>query len=171
VLARVNPRTLRVDARVSIRPYAAGVRVGYGAVWVTNPTANLVQKVDPGAKKVVRTTAVAGAPRFLAVGENGVWTLSELNGFVTRLDPATGAVKARIRAGIRGTGGDMTTGAGSVWARGSRRLLTRVDPRTNRVAERYGPALGEGSVIVRFGAVWISVPRAATLWRLPLRKR
>jgi len=37
--------------------------------------------------------------------------------------------------------------------------------------ERYGPAFGDGSVIVGYGAVWISVVDAATLWRLPLRKR
>jgi virginiamycin B lyase len=171
LLARVNPRTLRVDARVPIRPYAAGVRVGYGAVWVTNPTANVVQKVDPRSKKVVRTTSVPGSPRFLAAGEGGVWTLGQLDGSITRLDPATGGVKARIRAGIKGDGGDMTTGGGWVWARGARRLLTRIDPHTNRIAVRYGPSLGDGSVTTGFGAVWLSVVDADTLWRLPLPRR
>jgi virginiamycin B lyase len=171
VLARVNPQTLRVAARIPIRQFAAGVRVGYGAVWVTNPMANLVQKVDPRTNKVVRTTPVAGSPRFLAVGENGVWTLNQLDGSITRLDPVTAGVKARIQGGIKGTGGDMTTGGGWVWARGAQRLLTRIDPRTNRIVERYGPALGDGSVIVGFGAVWISVVDANTLWRLPFRKR
>jgi virginiamycin B lyase len=171
VLARVNPQTLRVAARIPIRPFAAGVRVGYGAVWVTNPMANLVQKIDPRSNKVVRTTPVAGSPRFLAVGENGVWTLNQLAGSITRLDPVTGGVKATIQAGIRGSGGDMTTGGGWVWARGAQRLLTRIDPGTNRIVERYGPTLGDGSVIVGFGAVWISVVDADKLWRLPFRKR
>jgi virginiamycin B lyase len=171
VLARVNPQTLRVAARIPIRPYGAGVRVGEGAVWVTNPTANLVQKVDPRSNRVVQTTAVAGSPRFLAVGENGVWTLGQVDGSVTRLDPVTGRVAARIRAGIKGAGGDMTTGGGWVWARGARRLLARIDPHTDRIVERYGPALGDGSVTVGYGAVWISVFDASTLWRLPLKKR
>jgi virginiamycin B lyase len=170
LLAKVNPRTLRVEHRVSVRPYAAGVRVGYGAVWVTNPTANLVQKVDPRGNSVVRTTRVAGSPRFLAVGEGGVWTLGQLDGSITRLDPATGSVRARIDAGIKGEGGDMTTGGGWVWARGARRLLTRIDPRRNRVAGRYGPALGDGSVITGFGAVWLSVVDDYTIWRVPMPK-
>jgi virginiamycin B lyase len=171
VLVRVNPQKLRIAARIPIRPYAAGVRVGEGAVWVTNPTANLVQKVDPRSNRVVQTTAVAGSPRFLAVGENGVWTLGQVDGSVTRLDPATGRVAARIRAGIKGAGGDMTTGGGWVWARGAHRLLARIDPRTDRIVERYGPALGDGSLIVGYGAVWISVVDASTIWRLPFKKR
>jgi len=65
----------------------------------------------------------------------------------------------------------MTTGGGWVWARGARSLLARIDPHTNRIVERYGPALGDGSVIVGYGAVWISVVDASTLWRLPLQKR
>jgi virginiamycin B lyase len=171
LLAKVNPRTLRVEHRVSVHPYAAAVRVGYGAVWVTNPTANLVQKVDPRRNKVVRTIRVAGSPRFLAVGEGGVWTLNQLDGSITHIDPASGAVQATIQAAIKGEGGDMTTGGGWVWARGARHLLTRIDPRTNKISARYGPRFGDGSVITGFGAVWLSVVDDFTLWRLPMPRR
>jgi virginiamycin B lyase len=138
---------------------------------VTNPSANLVQKVDPRSNRVVRTTLVAGSPRFLAVGEGGVWTLSQLDGSITRLNPASGAVQARIQAGIKGEGGDITTGGGWVWARGAGRLLTRIDPRMNQIAARYKPPFGDGLVITGFGAVWLSVVDDFTLWRLPMRKR
>jgi hypothetical protein len=111
------------------------------AVWVTNPTANLVQKIDPRRNKVVRTIRVAGSPRFLAVGEGGVWTLNQLDGSITRIDPASGAVRATIQAAIKGAGGDITTGGGWVWARGARpwvhklsRVPNPVDLRGDRIS-------------------------------------
>lgn len=65
----------------------------------------------------------------------------------------------------------MTAGGGWVWARGQGYLLSRIDPRTNRVVLRYGPSSGSGGVVLGFGAVWISAHDVAKVWRLPLPKR
>ncbi len=167
-VAGVHPRSLKVVARIPVRDGSAAVRFGEGAVWVTNPARNLVQKIDPRRNHVVATTHVGPEARFFAVGEGGVWTLNQGDGSVTRLDPTTGAVTATIPAEVTGGGGDMTTGGGFVWARGSGYLLTRIDPRSNRVVERYGPSSGSGAVVVGFGAVWISAHDVGTVWRLPL---
>src|SRR5215208_1607240 len=167
LLGRIDPRSLRVVARIPVREGAAAVRVGEGAVWVTNPAKSLVQKIDPRRNRVVATTAVGPTPRFLAVGEGGVWTLNQGDGSVTRLDPTSGDVAATIPANVTGGGGDITTGAGSVWVRGSGYLLTRIDPGTNTVAARYGPSSGSGGVIVASGAVWLSAHDVGTVWRLP----
>ncbi|MDQ3874030.1 MAG: hypothetical protein M3322_00550, partial [Actinomycetota bacterium] len=167
-VARVDPRSLEVVAHVVVHDGAAAVRVGDGAVWVTNPTRSVVQKIDPRTNRVVATTRVGPEPRFLAAGEGGVWTLNQGDGSVTRLDPVTGEVAATIAADVIGRGGDITTGGGSVWARGRGYLLTRIDPQTDSVVGRYGPSVGSGGVIVGFGAVWISAHDVETLWRLPL---
>ena len=169
-LARVDPSSLRVVARIPVAAGSSSVRVGYGAVWVVNPPRGLVQKVDPRRNRLVGTTKVGPRPRFFAVGEGGVWTLNQGDGSVTRLEPATMRVRATIAAEVGGDGGDMTAGGGWVWARGFGSLLTRIDPRTNRVVERYGPSSGSGAAIVGFGAVWVSAHDVATVWRLPLAK-
>ena len=168
VVARVDPRKLHVVARIPVEQGAAAVRAGEGAVWVTNPRKSLVQKIDPATNRVVATTPVGPTPRFLAVGEGGVWTLNQEDGSVTRLDPATGEVAATIPADVAGGGGDITTGGGAVWARGSGYLLTRIDPETNEVVGRYGPSSGSGAVIVAPGAVWISAHDVGTVWRIPV---
>ena len=170
-LARVEPGSLRLVSRIPITPGSAAVRVGYGAVWVTDPENNLVHKIDPLRNRIARSTAVAGSPRFLAVGERAVWTLNQFDGTITRLHPRTGRAKATIPADVVGEGGDVTVGGGWVWARGTDRLLTRIDPRTNRVAERYGPPSGSGAVTVGFGAVWLSAHDIDTVWRLPVPDR
>jgi len=166
-LARIDPAAGRVVESIPITEGGAGVRVGEGAVWVTNPSNDLVQQINPSANEVVRTIDVGPSPRFLAVGEGAAWTLNQGDGTVTRIDPATGATTS-IAAGVPGGGGDLTTGNGSVWARGGRQLLTRIDAATNSVVERYGPPSGSGAVIVGFGALWISAHDIDTVWRLPL---
>ena len=167
LLGRIDPRSLRVVRRIPLRDGTAAVRVGEGAVWVTNPDKSLVQKIDPRSNRVVATTPVGPTPRFLAVGEGGVWTLNQGDGSVTRIDPASSEVTATVPAEVIGEGGDITTGAGSVWVRGSGYLLTRIDPATNTVAARYGPSSGSGAVIVGFGAVWLSAHDVGLVWRLP----
>jgi virginiamycin B lyase len=75
----------------------------------------------------------------------------------------------RIDAGLTGAGGDMTFGAGSVWARGAgQRLMLRLDPSTNQVVAEYGPPAGAGAVAVGHDAIWISAYNEKKVWRVPL---
>jgi streptogramin lyase len=166
-ISRVDPRTLKVTASIPVLIGAAGVRVGAGSVWVTNPVRDVIQRIDPRTRKVVRTIRTGRGPRFLGVGLGAAWTLDQVDGTVTRIDARTGRT-TRIAARMPGEGGDLTIGGGSVWARGSDRLLTRIDPRRGRVVARYGPPSGSGAVIVAAGAVWISAHDVGTVWRLPL---
>jgi virginiamycin B lyase len=166
-ISRVSTRTMQVTAEIPVRIGAAGVRFGAGSVWVTNPVEDVVQLIDPDTREVTRTIGTGRGPRFFDVGEGAAWTLDQVDGTVTRIDADTGRT-ARIAAGVRGEGGDLTVGGGSVWARGSDRLLTRIDPERRRVVARYGPSSGSGAVIVGAGAVWISAHDVNTVWRLPL---
>jgi streptogramin lyase len=166
-VARVDPRTMKVTARVPVKAGAATVRTGAGAVWVANPDKSVVQRIDPDTRKVVRTITTGAGPRFFDVGEGAVWTLNQVDGSVTRIDPASGKT-ANVDAEVPGEGGDLTAAGGSVWVRGSDKLLARIDPRRNRVVTRYGPSSGSGAVIVGGGAVWISAHDIDTVWRLPL---
>jgi virginiamycin B lyase len=160
---------MKTTGHVTVKEGAATVRTGEGSVWVGNPAQNVVEQIDPATMKVTRTIKAGDTPRFLDVGEGAVWILNQSDGTVTRIDPATGAT-ASVGAGVSGEGGDLTVGGGSVWARGSDKLLTRIDPGKNAVTERYGPSSGSGAVIVSNGAIWISAHDISTVWRLPLAK-
>jgi virginiamycin B lyase len=167
-LARVDPRSLRVTALIRVMAGAAGVRVDGRSVWVTNPDSDVVQQVDAGRLRVVRTRATGDMPRFLTTDRGGaLWTLNQADGTITRLDPRSGR-SATHDIDIHGVGGALAAHGRWIWARGSERLLARVDERNGQVVERYGPAVGDGAVVVGFGAVWVSAPGVRTLWRLPL---
>jgi virginiamycin B lyase len=166
-LARVDPESMRVTVRVRVAEGSASVRGDGRFVWVTQPDASTVQQVDARRARVVRTVRVGTAPLFLAVAYGAAWTLNQVDGTVTRVDARTGKTTT-VRADLAAGGNDIAAGGGWVWARASTVLLVRIDPRTSKVVERYGPAVGGGNIAVGFGAVWIGAIDVNALWRMPI---
>jgi YVTN family beta-propeller protein len=172
ILTRIDPEANKVVAEIAVKPDSFAAMTGYGAVWVTNtgdPRSKengSVQRIDPKTNKVVATIEVRRHPRFLAVGEGGVWVLNQADGTVSRIDPETNKVVATVETGVAGFGGDIATGEGGVWVRGDTVLLAVIDPKTNRVAKRFGPSRGSGAVCAGDGKVWVSAHDVNKLWAL-----
>lgn len=168
-LVKVDPTTLKVVASYDISGGPTGVRVGLGAVWITDPTQSIIHRFDPVAGKVVADIPVGRQPQFFAVGEGAIWTMDQRDGTVSRIDPATNTVVATIGLGEQVDGGDIAVGGGSVWLRGSKTLLFQIEPSANQIVAIYGPPSGSGSVAADHNAVWITAHDVQTIWRLPLR--
>jgi virginiamycin B lyase len=172
ILSRVDPQSDKVIARINVAPYSYAAAFGFDAVWISNtgpPSGagkGFVQRIDPRSNQVVATIPVGSSPRFLTVGEGGVWTLNQGDGSISRIDPITNTLSATVQAGIIGPGGDIAAGAGSVWVRGTKILLLRIDPETNKVVEEFGPPAGSGAVRVADGLVWITAHDIQTVWVL-----
>jgi virginiamycin B lyase len=98
------------------------------------------------------------------VGEGAVWTLNRGDHSVTRVDPATNKVVATIPVGHEVGKGDIAVGEGGVWLSAPGSPLVRLDPRANRVAQRF-TGEGGGAVAVAHGSVWIAAA-AGTTWRI-----
>ena len=141
------------------------------------PGNDAVLRIDPETNRVADRIPV-DSPMGVAFGFGSAWVTDATSGTVLRVDPATGEVVARIGVG-RGAGvvaADERDGA--VWVAGQHlpetseylgesppperspaRKLTRVDPRTNRVAaevpvEEATPYGGVRAVAIGEGAVW-----------------
>ena len=172
VLSRINPETNEVVARIGVKPYSYAAAAGFDAIWITNTgraraTENgSVERVDPKSNAVVATITVRRQPRFLAAGEGAVWVLNQGDGTVSRIDPQTNRVVATIDVGVPGAGGDIAAGEGAVWVRATKVLLSVIDPKTNKVIKRFGPAQGSGAVRAKDGNVWISAHDVNKVWRL-----
>jgi len=172
VLSRVDPQTNRVSARIKVAPYSYAAVFGFGSVWITNTGKagsgnGFVQRIDPGTNSVMATIPVGSTPRFLAAGEGGVWTLNQGDGSVSRIDPSSSTVVATIAAGADGAGGDIATGAGAVWVRAGKVLLSVIRPESNQVVERLGPPAGSGAVRVAGKFIWVTAHDIQTVWVLP----
>lgn len=88
----------------------------------------------------------------------------------SHVDPNTNAVIATVPvdSGVI-DGGDIASGGGSVWARVSDGLVTKIDPEKDVVVSRYGPSSGSGGVAVDAEALWVAAHDVNSVWRLPAR--
>ena len=123
---------------------------GYGSLWVSNSDDSSVSVVDPGDAKP-RTIEGITRPMGVAVGDEAVWIASPDGPTVTRIDPDTRKVVARIpvsgEEALDGGVYHIAVGAGGVWVVDDNdQEVVRIDPRTNRVVARIPLAVDrEGS--------------------------
>jgi len=169
VLTRIDPKTNKVKAEVSVPAGSVAAYYSEGAVWVTaNKSAKLV-KVDAKKNKVLKEIAVGPEPRFLTAGGGSVWTVNQGNGTVTRVDAKTDAVVATIEAGIPGGGGEVSFGGGGLWVTVFEIPITFIDAKTNLVTKQW---VGPGGDAIRHGhmSIWLSNLRQQTVWRIDATK-
>jgi ABC-type branched-subunit amino acid transport system substrate-binding protein/streptogramin lyase len=170
-VSRIDPETKKIDKTFKTGGVASEIAAGEGALWVGNAGGRAdtnsivsISRVDPNSGRVTRTVRLpggdsgsrsgvlptAGLPR-LAVGAGAVWAINPGGDSVSRIDPQSGKLVARIDAG----GVTIAAGDEGVWLPGDDPpAVSRIDPRTNRVSERipvstqslWGIAVGAGSV-------------------------
>jgi virginiamycin B lyase len=135
-LVRVNAADNSfIDIEVNSRGQHRPPVIGEGAVWVAASGIDKLLKIDPATNKLVQEIP---AQMFynegsIGVGEGGVWVLTAARGSdsdLTRFNPATGAVDARIALPANSAG--VVVDFGSVWVTGyAKGELYRIDPKTN----------------------------------------
>lgn len=164
VVTRVDPDSNTPVAETYVSPEPVAVAGSDDALWVTSEKDNTLARIDPHTNLIVETVKVGPRPGRVAVGEGAVWTLNRGDGTVSRVDPATNKVVETIVVGEDAAAGDIAAGEGSVWLSAPGVPLLRIDPRTNRVAQRFtGP--GGGAVLVAHGSLWIAAGPDVT-WRV-----
>jgi branched-chain amino acid transport system substrate-binding protein len=92
---------------------ASSLAVGAGAVWVADPYAGVVWRIDPGPQPIQRTVAVEFGVDSVAADGRSVWAADSVTGSVNRIDPRTNRVSVRIVVGA--TPRAVALGAGRVW--------------------------------------------------------
>jgi len=102
---------------------------------------------------------VNGEAVGLAIAGGSVWVMNDLEGSIDRIDPATDAAVPVVRGVV---GGELASGAGSVWAMGPDYTLLRIDPATDSTTS-IGPvwkALDQYQVDIAATdtAVWVATP-------------
>ncbi|MEP7345048.1 MAG: YncE family protein [Gemmatimonadaceae bacterium] len=159
---RLSPNDSLPVATVPIAEPCGAMAVDFGALWVVNCRAKTLVRVNLSTARVVTEipTGVADASGELSVATGGgsVWLLTDSTGILSRIDPTTNKVTARIPvqphsfATVFGFGSVWITTTGSKGARDAG-SVQRIDPATNAVVAtiRVGPtprflAAGEGGV-------------------------
>jgi virginiamycin B lyase len=175
VLVRIDTGTVETTDTYDVPEGATAVRAGLGGIWITYASGDRVVRVDAETGEVVSEVDVGAGPRFLDVGEGGVWVMNQTDGSVSHIDPTSDMVVATIPVdGEAIFGGDVTVGDGFVWLRANSELVAQIDPATDRVVARIGPAQASGGAHASDGQLWIADhyerPEGwrAVLYRIPL---
>ena len=164
VVSRVDPATNEAVAEVYVARRPVAVSGSDDGLWVSSEEGDVVTRVNPHTNAVVETTKVGPRPGRIAVGEGGVWVLNRGDGSVTRLDPKTAKVVATIAVDAAVADGEIAAGEGSVSISAPGVPLVRIDPRSNRLVQRF-EGTGGGAVVTGHGSVWVSAG-PALVWRL-----
>ena len=164
VVSRIDPDTNAAVAEIYVTGGAASVVLAGDALWVTSGGGKHLTRINPHNNQIVETIEVGPNPGRVAAADGAVWTLNRGNGSVTRVDPATNKVVATINIGAEVASGEIAAGEGSVWISAAGAPLARIDPRTNKVAQRFSGE-GGGAVLVAHGSLWLAAGPKLT-WRL-----
>jgi sugar lactone lactonase YvrE len=172
-LARIDPET-NETAAVSVGE-AVGMASDGDDIWVA-ANGNMLVRLDGGSGKRERVLELARRPLFalrdagfLTVGSESIWLTIPVLGdnladqTLWRVDPRTGAVKAR--APLLANPVSLAADARYVWvANIDGGKITRVDTATN-AARNVDASIGPTAVALGAGSVWVAhyVPE---VWRI-----
>jgi DNA-binding SARP family transcriptional activator/sugar lactone lactonase YvrE len=178
-VVRVDARTLQFKATWPVAGgdgFYRGLAYGGGSLWVSEivggdqPNPHGVTSVDPrtGAQHVYRLADEASGLAWSAKGRD-LWINNFLDGNLTVLHPATGAVQT-IAAATPSPAFPVLDGA-AVWVGdwGSPqvvRLHAVGRPSPRRISLPAGRFGGVWNVATGAGAVWAATPKDAALWRI-----
>ena len=149
--------------------------VGAGAVWVGVRGGAAVSRLDPDSGVVDRTIPVFDAGRdvgssgvtsggtAIAVGDGAVWVVNP-DRTVSRIDPQTNRVVAKVRSGRANT---LAVGERAVWVVNIDSSVSQIDPATNEVRTTIEvPSNSLTGAAVGAGSLWATDPIGGAVWRV-----
>jgi len=180
-LARVDPESRKVTTTRTVPGVPTDLAAGAGAVWLGTGAGfggnwtTSVSRVDP---RTLETTYLAVLPKTaqggnvlyqnvglpqIAVGAGAVWATG--GGAVARLDPRSG----RLVDTVAVDASRLAAGDAGVWFLSGfdARVVTRIDPRTDRPAQKF--RIGDSAlsgIAVGAGSVWVSSEQDGVVWRI-----
>jgi ABC-type branched-subunit amino acid transport system substrate-binding protein len=178
-VSRIDPRT-RAVRRFRTRGVPTDIAAGGGALWIGNGGGRSggnytvsISRVDPRTGAITHTvrlpdkTGGAFTAFFnwgfadIAVGAGAVWAIDP-DHTVSRIDLDTG----RLAATFDVTADRIAAGREGVWFV-REDAVTRIDPRTNRVAETIRlPTRSTSAIAVGAGKVWVTADQEGVVWRI-----
>lgn len=166
-LARIDPATGAVVAKVQLPPGSYNPVFSDGRIWVTRADGAELTVVDAKTAKVVDHVAIGPRPRFLTAGAGAVFTLNQGDGSLSRIDVAGRRPVDTVQLQTPGPGGDIAYADGRVWTTMMKTPLTAVDAARSVILCQWKGAGGD-AIGVGHGAVWLTDLSAGTVLKIAL---
>jgi outer membrane protein assembly factor BamB len=152
-VVRIDPQTGEVMATLAVgKTFSQGHLVtAFDQLWILTGDGSTLVGVDPRTGEPVTTVPLGARGTDVAVGDAGLWVVSQVDGQVLRVDPA-GTVAVRVTGLPRPTAVAVTD---QVWvaAVGG---TSRIDPATGEVQASTDIGAGlEGGLAIAPDGVWV----------------
>jgi streptogramin lyase len=165
-LSEIDPRAGRVTRTVAVPGLHGGFpTAGYGALWIADldGTSNAVWRIDPRRGVVTAKIPVGADPAQVAFGFGSGWATSADG--LTRFDPGTGVIKARITGSEQLDGIAITDDA--VWVGSlAEEQVVRIDPRNNRATGVVPGIAGPRQIVAVGNDLWVNEFTGGTVARI-----
>ena len=139
---------------------------GGGSVWVADPGAQEVSRIDASSGVVVDRILVGAEPGSIVYGGGAIWVASTDAPTVTRIDPTTESVTQKIP--LPGANpAAIAYGAGGLWVADSvEKALFEIDPNTDSLQRTLSLDLQPSAVLILGRAIWVAGYNDATLEKI-----
>lgn len=152
-----------VDLIVRFNATVRGFAAGDEGVWVQHGSRLSLIDVDSGS--VVRVHEEKPAAMALASAYDSLWLGEYEHARLTRYDPTTGEVRARIA--LPGTPVFIVTGADSLWvSHENHGDIVRIDPRTNSIIAAIAVGTSNATLVAAYDALWVANPDDDSVYRI-----
>ncbi len=165
-VVHIDGSTGSIDRSVKTGPSPAGLAVVDDRLWVAVQSTGEVDRLNEAGDEIdVRVTSgVGGSPTWFADGDGTLW-VTDNDGAVARIDPATGSVLASIP--LAGAPRDPGYAFGALWvANGADGILYRIDPATNAVSGTVSLAPGIWTVEQVGREIWVEEFSGSRIFRV-----
>ncbi len=154
---RIDPATKKIVAKIRVPAEAcSGLAAGFGSIWV--PLCGKMPKllrIDELTNQITDTLAISAADSEggIAASSDSIWLVTDRNGTLARIDPATNSVRQKII--IPPGSYNPAFDNGVVWVTGfDSSLLTAVNATTGEVLARIPVGPHPRFLAAGGGAVW-----------------
>ncbi len=166
-IARVDPATNEVVARLRPGGSVVDLAAGYDALWGVDVFGDRLLRINPRTGRVTGRTRIGELPSGVIVGHGLVWVASQLRSTVSGVDPRTGRIVKVVQFtyGELWPGGIASTPDGVWVVTGGGNELTLVDPERMVVARRVS-VRGARALAVTGRSLWVGLARSGALLRI-----
>ena len=144
-------------ASIRLEGYPDWIALDENSVWISNEGINALQRIDARSQRLLATIPINRPCAASTIGFGSVWTISCGDRTLVRINQKTNRVEATMPMSLASDEGSIVAAEDGVWVLSDKRgILTRVDPKVNRVIHEIRVKPNSFAVMAGFGSVWIT---------------
>jgi virginiamycin B lyase len=162
---------LHVLSRIGTPKNTYGMGLGFNSIWT--PSDGKLIRIDAASGEIQAEIPIGQGPYHgVAVATDFVWVLNRGDHTLSQIDPVSNRAVRTIPVSTDANDeGTIGVGEDAVWvvtsdADSLHKNLSRINPESGQIIAKTPIPADSGSVIVSFGGVWITNPKANTVTRI-----